>query len=81
MIYKKIIKCDNIEEAKRCFCNGLCYDCALSYRENNFGLECDSFCKKYPLKAAQLMGFKVIKTKKGTKVPVFKKIKIKTEEN
>lgn len=66
MKFKKELRFDSIEKARSFYCHKYpgkskeCNKCELYSSNNGYTLMCPAFCKEYPHKAAQLMGFEVI---------------------
>ena len=54
---------DNINVARVAFCKGRgsCYGCPISLWSNGHGCSCVEFTQKWPEKAAQLMGYEIIR--------------------
>lgn len=58
---KYLMRLDDIEKARKMFCDAKCKICPISSFNNSTGMECDNFTAVYPDKAAELMELEVIK--------------------
>ena len=57
---KYLMRLDDIEKARKVFCDAKCKICPISSFNNSTGMECDNFTAVYPDKAAELMGLEVV---------------------